>query len=103
MVPVEAMAAGCPVVALGHGGALETVVEAGESDSDTGVFFRAPEVASLADAINRLLERRRRGFYSVDVLRRRAEAFATPRFVTAIEQALAELGAHAEVSRAPEP
>ena len=46
MAPVEAMAAGTPVVALRAGGALETVVE-----GVSGVFFDRPEVDALADAI----------------------------------------------------
>ena len=37
IVPVEAQACGRPVVALGRGGALETV-----TDSDTGVLFAEP-------------------------------------------------------------
>lgn len=48
IVPVEAMAAGAPVIAYGRGGALETVVE-----NETGVFFTEPTAASLADAIER--------------------------------------------------
>src|SRR5207302_1610007 len=43
---VEAQAAGRPVLALGRGGALETVVE-----NETGVFFPEPTVASLLDGI----------------------------------------------------
>lgn len=46
IVPLEAMAAGCPVIALGKGGALETVVE-GES----GFFFQDPTVDSLIAAM----------------------------------------------------
>jgi glycosyltransferase involved in cell wall biosynthesis len=46
MTPVEALASGKPVVALGRGGALETVPGFG------GVFYDAP--AGLADAIERL-------------------------------------------------
>jgi glycosyltransferase involved in cell wall biosynthesis len=49
---VEAQAAGRPVLALGRGGALETVLE-----GETGVFFGAPTVASLlegVEAIDRL-------------------------------------------------
>jgi glycosyltransferase involved in cell wall biosynthesis len=46
MTPVEALASGKPVVALGRGGALETVPGFG------GVFYDEP--AGLADAINRL-------------------------------------------------
>lgn len=46
IVPVEAQAAGTPVIALGAGGALETVV-AGK----TGLFFQEATVASLCGAI----------------------------------------------------
>jgi glycosyltransferase involved in cell wall biosynthesis len=49
MAPVEAMAAGKPVIARGAGGATETVI-----DGVTGVFFHAPTASSLADAIARL-------------------------------------------------
>ena len=42
IVPVEAMAAGCPVIALKKGGALETVQE-----NKTGVFFDEPTAESL--------------------------------------------------------
>ncbi len=48
IVPVEAMAAGCPVIALGKGGALETVIE-----GKTGVFFETPTPESLTNAIRR--------------------------------------------------
>ena len=49
IAPVEAMAAGKPVIAFRAGGATETVVE-----GRTGVFFEQQEVASLAEAIERL-------------------------------------------------
>ncbi len=49
IVPLEAQAAGVPVVAFRKGGALESVV-----DGKTGVFFDAPEPAALAQAIARL-------------------------------------------------
>ncbi len=45
---VEAQAAGCPVIAFGQGGALETVLE-----GQTGVFFREPDPASLTEAVLR--------------------------------------------------
>jgi glycosyltransferase involved in cell wall biosynthesis len=48
IVPVEAMAAGRPVVAYGAGGALDTIVDGG-----TGVFFRQPAVGAVADALER--------------------------------------------------
>jgi glycosyltransferase involved in cell wall biosynthesis len=48
MVPLEANAAGRPVIAYGAGGALETVAE-----GTSGVFFSEQTVESLADAIDR--------------------------------------------------
>lgn len=48
LTPVEAMAAGCPVLAYGEGGALETVV-----DGKTGLFFDEQTVDSLSDCIER--------------------------------------------------
>jgi glycosyltransferase involved in cell wall biosynthesis len=46
IAPVEAQAAGRPVLALGRGGALETVIE-----GETGVFFAEPTVESLLEGI----------------------------------------------------
>ena len=45
---VEAQAAGCPVIAYGRGGALETVV-----DGVTGVFFDEQSPESLLEAMQR--------------------------------------------------
>jgi len=49
IVPVEAQACGRPVVALGRGGALETV-----HDGENGVLFAEPDVESLAAALERV-------------------------------------------------
>ncbi len=49
MAAVEAMAIGKPVVGLGAGGTLETVV-----DGETGVHFPRPTARDLADGIERL-------------------------------------------------
>jgi glycosyltransferase involved in cell wall biosynthesis len=48
IVPVEAMAAGCPVIAYARGGACETVL-----DGRTGLLFGQQTVESVADAIQR--------------------------------------------------
>ena len=48
MVPVEAMAAGAPVIALGRGGARETVV-----DGESGVFFGEAVPDALVAAVTR--------------------------------------------------
>ncbi len=49
IVPLEAQAAGVPVVAFGCGGALESVV-----DGKTGVFFADCTVTALREAVLRL-------------------------------------------------
>lgn len=46
MVPVEAMAAGAPVIALGRGGVTETV-----EDGVTGVFFDSPTPDAVREAV----------------------------------------------------
>ena len=48
IVPLEAMAAGCPVIAYRKGGAVETVVE-----KKTGIFFDEQNVASLRAALEK--------------------------------------------------
>jgi glycosyltransferase involved in cell wall biosynthesis len=48
IVPVEAQAAGVPVIAYGVGGAAETVV-----DGRTGVLFTEQSASALAQAIER--------------------------------------------------
>ncbi|MDR1654806.1 MAG: glycosyltransferase [Treponema sp.] len=51
MIPVEANAAGCPVIAYRRGGALDTVLE-----NKTGLFFDTQDIDSLAEAIRRFEE-----------------------------------------------
>lgn len=53
IVPVEAQACGCPVVAFGRGGATETVVPPGGRAEPTGVWFDVPNEDSLAEALGR--------------------------------------------------
>jgi len=76
IVPVEAQACGRPVVALGRGGALDTVV-----DGETGVVFAEPTVESLAEGL------RRAGGVQWDsaTIRRQAERFSRARFVSEIQ------------------
>jgi glycosyltransferase involved in cell wall biosynthesis len=50
MVAIEAMAAGIPVIAAGHGGLLDIVV-----NNETGMLFEPKNATSLADAIARLV------------------------------------------------
>ena len=48
LIPVEAQAAGCPVIAYRGGGALDTVIE-----NVTGLFFNEQTTASIIEALNR--------------------------------------------------
>ncbi len=51
IAPVEAMAAGKPVIAYGKGGVLETIVE-----GETGFFFRESNALSLELALGKFFE-----------------------------------------------
>lgn len=51
IIPVEAQACGCPVIALSHGGTAETIRDISRSDP-TGVWFGEQTSASLGQAIN---------------------------------------------------
>lgn len=48
IIPVEANAAGCPVIAYKKGGAFDSI-----SEGKTGIFFEEQTVDSLVEAINR--------------------------------------------------
>lgn len=72
IVPVEAMASGCPVIAYGRGGALDTVV-----DGVTGVLFDKQDLASLEQAVMRCEELD----FDAATLRRHAESFDRERFM----------------------
>jgi glycosyltransferase involved in cell wall biosynthesis len=83
IVPVEGLACGAPVIALGRGGAAETI------DDTVGRTYSEPTAAALLAAID--------GWEAAgcphDSLRarRRAEAFATPRFRKRLLDFLAEV------------
>jgi glycosyltransferase involved in cell wall biosynthesis len=73
MVPVEAQACGCPVAALGQGGAAETVV-----DGITGVLVADPSVEAFTDGLSRV----RSLAVDDDTLRQHAMTFSRERFTT---------------------
>jgi len=81
IVPVEAQACGRAVVALGRGGARETVV-AGE----TGILVDEPTADAFADAVSRALDQR----FDAAAIRRNAERFSRTRFGDAITQVVAD-------------
>ena len=71
IVPLEAQACGRPVVALGRGGALETVVP-----GETGLLVKEPGSEAFADAIAGALDRT----FDASAIRRHAERFGRERF-----------------------
>ncbi|HEX3313267.1 MAG TPA: glycosyltransferase, partial [Gemmataceae bacterium] len=77
IVPVEAMACGTPVIAMGEGGATETVIPPGAWQPPTGLWFPEQTVDALVDGIERF---ERHGSFDPSHLRRRAETFDTRRF-----------------------
>jgi glycosyltransferase involved in cell wall biosynthesis len=78
ITPLEAMAAGRPVIAFGEGGARETVVPPGEGEPPTGLFFARQTADDLVDAIRRFEGSAQQ--FEPKALRRRAEAFDRPLF-----------------------
>lgn len=81
IAPVEAMASGTPVIGLGKGGLLETVV-----DGETGILFSAQEPGSLI----RALERFERTELDPVLARERALKFDRKIFKQRIENFIAE-------------
>jgi glycosyltransferase involved in cell wall biosynthesis len=79
IVPVEAQAAGVPVIAYGVGGAVETV-----RDGSTGVLFAEQSAASLAGAIERF-ERRQ---IDEGAVRANASSFGRERFRLEMAEAI---------------
>lgn len=71
VAPLEAQACGTPVIALGKGGALDTVV-----NGKTGLYFEEQTVASLQDAIQRFEDIK----FDPKAIRSHAQAFSSNRF-----------------------
>ncbi len=76
IAPVEAMAAGCPVVAYSQGGACETL------NNNTGVFFDKQTKESLIKAV----EQFERKNYQLADLHKQAEKFSAARFRKDLEK-----------------
>ncbi len=90
MVPVEAQACGTPVVALGHGGACETV-----QDGVTGILVANDSVDAFADGLERVRSLER----DPDACRAHAERFSRAHFMTNFQHAVADALAEREAPR----
>ena len=89
ITPLEAMASGTPVIALGRGGAAETVLDVSQGKNATGVLFADQSVAGLVDAVRRFLQHEDK--LSPAAARRQAMKFARPQFEANMVEALARI------------
>ena len=80
IVPLEAQACGCPVIAYGVGGAVETVI-----DAETGLHFSSQTEAALIAAVEDAAARS----WDPDAARSNAERFTVQNFVSALAPHLA--------------
>jgi glycosyltransferase involved in cell wall biosynthesis len=77
IVPVEATACGCPVIALALGGVLDSMTE------ETAVFYGEPTVQGLKQAMKRFEEGN--STFPESALRQRAELFSEASFLRNLE------------------
>jgi len=78
ITPLEAMAAGKPVLAFGKGGSLETVIE-----GKTGEFFTEQSTESMEEGLCKLLLHEK--FYDPKFIRNHSKSFSLKRFKTEIK------------------
>jgi glycosyltransferase involved in cell wall biosynthesis len=97
IVPLEAQACGCPVIAYARGGALETVTDLDAPGPATGLLFGESSPQALIEAVERF-ERRGKEF-DPGVLRRNAERFSRSICRNALAQAMARHGWRSDTSR----
>lgn len=81
IAPVEAQAAGTPVIGLARGGLLETVIE-----GETGVFYECQDPDSLLGAVERFSKIR----FSDERIRQNAARFDRKVFKSGIENFISE-------------
>lgn len=85
IVPVEAMACGTPVIALGVGGACDTVVE-----GVTGTLVEPSDDAATISAFADVLATFDRTSFDPDIIRAHAEAFSRNEFRRKINDVVAQ-------------
>ncbi len=97
LTPLEAQASGRPVIALGRGGVLDTVVPLGADSAPTGVLYGQDGddgIEGLAAAVQRFVAAE--GAFDPGACRRQAERFSPEAFRTGlgseIDRLLAEPG-----------
>ena len=82
IVPVEAMAAGKPVITNAEGGVLESVIDwsRGGKGKCTGVYFGPATAGSLTLAINTFIDLQKKGYCDAKFIKNHAQKFSKERF-----------------------
>jgi glycosyltransferase involved in cell wall biosynthesis len=89
IAPVEAMAAGAPVIGLGRGGLLDTVrCAAAGCSQPTGVLFPDQSVESVVQAVEWFQQQQRLKPFSSDSIRLWAERFRPEAFAARFEASM---------------
>ncbi len=84
ITPVEAQAAGTPVIAYGRGGILDTVL-----DGKTGIYFKEATAQSLCNAVQKFEQQ---GVsYTAEQIKQHAEQFSQKRFQQEFNQYVMQL------------
>lgn len=86
LTPIEAGVWGKPSIVLHGGGFVDTVV-----DGVTGVFFDAPQAASIAGALERFEAQSGTGLFDPAAIREHVEQFSEQRFAEKLYAAVDEL------------
>lgn len=91
MVPVEAQACGTPVIALGRGGATETVVAADgyNWDQATGIFFYEQNITAIKTAVEQFMQWENR--FDHQAMISNARRFSQERFKLEMEECIRQV------------
>ncbi len=73
LIPLEAMASGRPVITLGEGGALDTVI-----DGKTGIYFKKQTIKNLSEAIEKYQQNKQK--FKPEEIREHSRLFDTAVF-----------------------
>lgn len=84
IIPVEANAAGCPVLAYKEGGAIDSIKE-----NETGLFFEEQTADAIIECMNKF-EQLESSFTNREVFTTHVKQFSKEEFVTQISKAIEE-------------
>jgi len=84
IIPVEANAAGCPVLAYKEGGAIDSIKE-----NETGLFFEEQTAESIIECMNKF-EQLESSFTNREVFTNHVKQFSKEEFINQISKAIEE-------------